>query len=123
MKCQTYIDDELVAANSKEHALLKTSRLDEICEHAGMPNKGWTCTEDNKGEVLINGVGSEGEDQKVLGSYWDALSDTFKFRVTLCFKVKGSPDIYISTFNDLNDLLNELITKKEKQFTHISMSR
>ena len=40
MKTQTYIDDQLVAADNKPNALVKTSRLDEIGAHAGMPNKG-----------------------------------------------------------------------------------
>ena len=114
LKRQTYIDDELFAAHSKEHALIKTSRLDEICEHAGMPNKGWTFTGDNKGDIMINGEGSEEQDEieKVLGSFWDALLDIFKFHVTLFFKVKGSPDIQISTFEELNNILSELITKR-----------
>lgn len=37
MKEQTYIDDQLVAATYSETIGLKTERLDEIAEHAGMP--------------------------------------------------------------------------------------
>ena len=39
LKDQTYIDDELMAAVNME-TILETKRLDEICEHAGMPKAG-----------------------------------------------------------------------------------
>ena len=41
VKRQTYIDDGLTAAPSKEEALVKTRRWDEITGHASMFNKGW----------------------------------------------------------------------------------
>ena len=41
LKCQTSIDDKLVAASeNREEAVEETRRMDEICHHAGMQNKG-----------------------------------------------------------------------------------
>ena len=34
-----------------------TSRHNEIYDHAGIPNKGWTYTDDDISEVSISGVG------------------------------------------------------------------
>ena len=83
VKEQTYIDDELTAAEDKESALLKTKHMDEICEHAGMPNKGWTFSGDSKkSDVPIGDDGSQ-ESEKVLGMSWDPESDMFKFNVKL----------------------------------------
>ena len=42
IKEQTYVDDELVTAPDEVTIKEKTRRLDEIGEHAGMPNKGRT---------------------------------------------------------------------------------
>ena len=65
MKEQTYVDDELVADEDEVSIRIKTKRLDEIGEHAGMPNKGWIYSGDTVSDVKI------GEDvdleEKVLG--------------------------------------------------------
>ena len=96
MKTQTYVDDELMAADDKQSALIKTSRLDEIGEHAGMPTKGWTFSWEDKSDVAL-GVGEEDVGEaNVLGILWVPKTDTFKFTVMLVLS-KGAPDIYIST--------------------------
>ena len=66
LKDQTYVDDELVAAVDMASALVKTARLDEICEHAGMPDKGWIFSGDDKVDVPIGDVGET--EEKVLGN-------------------------------------------------------
>ena len=81
LKNQTYIDDELAAAEDMEAALEKTRRFDEICDHAGMPNKGWTFSGDEKSNVMLGG--DSGTVEKVLGIAWVPKSDTFRFNVTL----------------------------------------
>ena len=46
VKSQTYVDDQLGAAAGKVEAVQKNERWDEICDHASMPNKGWTYSGD-----------------------------------------------------------------------------
>ena len=48
IKEQTYIDDELVAAenNEKLHTITNQSQMDEISGHANMHNKGWVYSGD-----------------------------------------------------------------------------
>ena len=112
LKQQSYIDDILIAASDKHLALIKTSHHDEMLSHAGMPNKGWTYTGDDKGDILINGEGDEGQDEKVLGYCWNPKSDIFKFCVALCFKSKKCPDIHVSTLEELLKIPIELITRR-----------
>ena len=83
-----------------------------MLSHAGMPNKGWTYTGDDKGDILINGEGDEGQDEKVLGYCWNPKSDIFKFCVALCFKSKKCPDIHVSTLEELLKIPIELITRR-----------
>ena len=47
IKEQTYIDDELVAAENGAALHEKTNQMDEITAHAGMANKGWTYSGDD----------------------------------------------------------------------------
>ena len=68
LKNQTYIDDELMANLNKELALMKTARIDEISAYAGMPNKGWTYTGDDGGDIIINGETTGFNEEKVLGT-------------------------------------------------------
>ena len=54
------------SALNKQHVLVKTSRLDEIADHAGMPNKGWVFSGDespefNIGEESENGTTTRSE--------------------------------------------------------------
>ena len=110
IKDQIYVDDELMAALSMAQAREKTSRLDEICDHAGMPNKGWTYTGDETGEVAVGGEDSDVD--KTLGVLWVPKTDKIKFRVSLAFKCKGMADIIITTTEDLNALMPHVITKR-----------
>ena len=111
IKSQTYVDDELVAAVDRKSALQKTSRLDEICAHAGMPNKGWTFSGDEKVSIALLG-GEDPEAPKVLGVYWLPGIDKFSFHVVLTFKVKGSPDIHVTTLEELKGLPAEMLTMR-----------
>ena len=68
---------------NKDEAVLKTRRMDEICDHAGMPNKGWIFSGDEStSSVPIGGKVDELE-ERVLGLLWVPKSDTFNFRVVL----------------------------------------
>ena len=61
IKEQTYIDDELVAAENNVKLHQKTDGMDEITAHAGMSNKGWTFSGDISSDIRIggdNGFGS-----------------------------------------------------------------
>ena len=112
IKNQTYVDDELVAATDKSHALVKTSRLDEITDHAGMPTKGWTYSGDDKGVVAISGEEEDVEDEKVLGSVWEPKLDNFIFHVMLRFKGKKSLDVQVSNVSELLNLPSSMITRR-----------
>ena len=89
LKEQTYIDDELIAARNMEEIRVKTSRMDEICEHAGMTNKGWIITGDNSDASVTIGGEAEDLDQKVLGLSWSPSTDKFSFNIVLRFKVQS----------------------------------
>ena len=106
MKEQTYVDDQLVAATDRESMVEKTRRLDEIAEHAGMPNKGWTFSGDPSSEVPIGGESEEKED-KVLGVLWLPSSDAFKFKVVLMLK-KGSEEMIITTDIDFRAIIGSI---------------
>ena len=80
IKQQTYVDDELVAAPGMEELRLKTQRMDEICDHANMPNKGWLYSGDETAPDISIGEGVSGIEsvsEKVLGALWNLGSDTF----------------------------------------------
>ena len=91
LKEQTYIDDALIAAADMEEAKLKTARLDEICEHASMENKGWTFSGDSSSSALSIGGEVDRCEDKVLGLLWDPKSDSFHFRVELRLDSKEDP--------------------------------
>ena len=88
------------------HAREKTARLDEICEYAGMPNKGWTFSGEDKADVPIGDVGDS--EEKVLGNLWVPKLDVFKFRVILSFQLKGSEETSVRTVEDLQKLILRL---------------
>ena len=102
IKYQTYIDDELTAAVNKDEAMLKTRRMDEICDHAGMPNKGWLFSGDEStSSVSIGGEVDELE-ERVLGLLWVPKPDTFNFRVVLKLKLGcGAEETEVTTCEDL----------------------
>ena len=103
IKDQTYIDDELVASVTLEDVKLKTKRMDEICEHAGMPNKGWTYSGEDASGVAIGDTGEE----KVLGISWVPVSDMFTFHVVLRF-VEGSHEVVVVTEDEFVRIVDSL---------------
>ena len=113
LKDQTYIDDELMAAVNMDEAILKTKRLDEICEHAGMPNKGWTFSRDaSSTKALIGGEVDESE-ERVLGLRWNPESDTFSFNVVLRLKKSAnSMEEAVTTLEDLKTIPTSLLTRR-----------
>ena len=62
----TYIDDDLTAATYKNAAFMKTQHMDVVCDHAGMPSKGWSFTGDERKDDIPIGDNGEEEDEKVL---------------------------------------------------------
>ena len=87
IKEQTYIDDELVAAENNNKLHQKTDQMDEITAHAGMSNKGWTYSGDVSSDFEIGCDGGESEEEKVLGLLWDPKTDMFRFRTKLKLKI------------------------------------
>ena len=99
MKDQTYVDDQLVAAASKEDMMTKTARLDEIAKHAGMPNKGWIFSGDAVPNFVIGGADPFEMLEKVLGLCWVPNLDVFVFKVVLKF-LCGKEEILVETEKD-----------------------
>ena len=117
IKDQTYIDDELVAANDSEEIHTLTERLDEICDHAGMHNKGWVFSgEQNSSDVAI---GDE-EGEKVLGMSYSPSSDSFHFRVTLKLKSTTHGDISVTSSEDLRSHLPNLVLTRRVLLSNIA---
>ena len=112
IKNQTYIDDALVAAPNHQAGIVKTSRLDEICDHAGMPNKGWTMSGDDKSEVAIGSGDSDADEERVLGISWMPKLDVFRFKISLSFKSVSSGDIHVSSLDELMNLQPEQLTRR-----------
>ena len=105
IKDQTYVDDELIAASTMEDLVTMMSRLDEIKDHASMPNKGWTVSGDqNKSDVSI---GDEAAG-KVLGMLYNPSTDSFHFQVTLKLKIV-SGEIIVTSPDELNQIKDSLI--------------
>lgn len=81
MKEQIYVDDELVASLDEVSIRIKAKMLDEIRDHTGMLNKGWTYSGDTGLDVFI------GEDvyleEKVFSIRWNQPFDDFRFKVTI----------------------------------------
>ena len=116
MKDQTYVDDQLVAAPNRELALEKTRRLDEIADHAGMPNRGWIFSGDSpNGDVAADGdisdsvgsvpIGCDPLDngEKVLGLLWIPKTDMFVFHVVLTFD-----ELVVKSVEELNRILGSI---------------
>ena len=118
MKDQTYVDDELTAALDMEHAHLKTDRWDEICHHAGMPNKGWTYSGDESSGVEIGSGGNV--ILKVLGFSWIPRTDIFVFNV--CVKLAISPggsETNIETVSQLESLTDQVILNRRSLLSNV----
>ena len=116
VKKQTYIDDGLTAAPSKQEALVKSQRWDEICAHASMHNKGWTFSGDDKSDVVI-GSDEEVDMEKILGLLWVPNTDSFIFKAKLHVKIKlkqGGYEIHeISTVAELLQFKEFLLNRRE----------
>ena len=110
LKIQTYVDDEMVADKDMESLVQKTQRLDEITDHANMPNKGWLFSGQENPHAEENGVSIGGEDgsEKVLGLLWHASVDMFGFRVVLKLK-SGSAVIEVSSVDDFDRVVLSLV--------------
>ena len=115
LKCQTYIDDELVAASNREEAVEKTRRTDEICEHAGMPNKGWTYSGDHRNSDVVIGGEIDALEERVLGLSWVPGKDDFKFSVSLSLAEGGkrrNTGPKYSTLKEFEENLPRILTRR-----------
>ena len=112
VKTQTCIDDQLTAAANKEEAVVKTQRWDEICDHASMPNKGWTYTGDQVSSDIP--LGGDEEVDKRLGQSWDPGSDEFLFKATLRVKLHegGSKETTITTVEELLEFWDAIMNRR-----------
>ena len=114
LKKQTYIDDELISAANKEEAIMKTSRMDMICDHAGMPNKGWTYSGDEGGDKVLIGGDGDVVEEKVLGLSWLPRDDTFKFHlaIQLSGDHKNGIERKIVSLKDLKENPPKVLTRR-----------
>ena len=114
MKKQTYIDDELISAANKEEAIMKTSRMDMICDHAGMPNKGWTYSGDEGDDKVLIGGDGDIVEEKVLGLSWLPRDDMFKFHlaIQLSGDHKNGIERKIVSLKDLKENPPEVLTRR-----------
>ena len=106
VKKQTYVDDALVAATCDREIRQKTDRIDEICEDAGMTNKGWTYSGELKSDLSIGGDAGL-LNAKILGLSWSPGIDGFSFNIVLHFRI-GNEDIEITSlmeFEKIRDLV------------------
>ena len=112
LKNQTYVDDMLMAAEDKKQAVLKSTRVDEIGQHAGMPNKGWTFSGDDVSDGVVIGDIEE-KKEKVLGMGWIPKSDLFVFEVNLKLRLIGqSQEVSVTAVEQLDGLLQLLLTRR-----------
>ena len=85
--------------------------MDEICEHAGMPNKGWTYSGDDSSTVQIGGDDSSID--KVLEILYDPKTDKFKFRVKLNLKqadeYENVSEILIQSPGEINKIWDRVV--------------
>ena len=105
LKEQTYIDDQLVAAPDMPRLHEKTVQMDEILDHAGMSNKGWTFSGDAVSEGVAIGVEDDVVEEKVLGMLWIPGSDTLQFLVVLTLKLKSGKVVQITCRRDLQEIM------------------
>ena len=101
LKEQTYVDDMLIAAENQTEIRLKAERIDEIGNHAGMPNKGWTFTGDDVSYGVIMGADDKNAEEKVLGLFWDPKTDEFYFKVILYMKSEDGAEGIVSCVTEL----------------------
>ena len=116
IKDQTYVDDELAAAPNMDELRTITSRLDEICQHASMPNKGWIFS----GDPVASGV-TIGEEvgEKVLGLSYNPSTDSFNFHVTLKLKTTHG-EVSISTPQELESIRHDLVLTRRVLLANVA---
>lgn len=118
LKELTYVDDITIPAANKEEALIRTQRIDEMCDHAAMPNKGWTYSGDkSKRKLAIGGeLSNPGPDDKTLGMLWDSESDSFSLCAQLNLKCREPDgtlrDVVVRSLEDLEEIVDLLITRR-----------
>ena len=76
MKEQLYVDDELVADKSMVELKTKTQQMDEISDHAGMSNKGWTYSGDDTAVEFDIGTHPEMEERS--SKKWSTMKKSHK---------------------------------------------
>ena len=117
MKEQTYVDDELVADEDEVSIRIKTKRLDEIGEHAGMPNKGWIYSGDTVSDVKI------GEDvdleEKVLGIRWIPSTDEFRFKVIIKLK-KDKEEVIVTNTIELQSIIGTITLSRRLLLANVA---
>ena len=118
LKSQTYVDDELVAAEDDATLREKTSQMDEICDHANMPNKGWVYSGDNSSEVMI-GDETDSFEEKVLGMLWTPNTDTFDFRVELKLRTADG-EVLVTSLEHLLEVWEYLILTGRVLLSNVS---
>ena len=123
IKQQTYVDDELVAAPNMEELRTKTNRMDEICAHASMPNKGWTYSgDDTVSDISIGGemAGSGSPTaEKVLGAFWCPGTDSFHFQVNLKLKTTDG-EVSVSSLQQFNEIRDSLRLTRRVLLANVS---
>ena len=117
VKDQTYVDDELTAAPNMHEARIKTSRWDEICAHAGMPNKGWIYSGDDASDVELGS--GDNDIVKVLGFGWIPRTDFFVFRVCVMLATDSGNEIEITTVSALESLADQVILNRRRLLSNV----
>jgi hypothetical protein len=124
IKEQLYVDDELVADNSMGELKIKTQRMDEISEHAGMKNKGWNYSSGGDTATALDlgkGAMTEGETlEMVLGTFWHPKPDTFNFHVCLKLKTVDNVDVSISTLEEFEAVRKDLLLTRRVVLSNVS---
>ena len=122
IKEQTYIDDELVAAENNVKLHQKTDGMDEITAHAGMSNKGWTFSGDISSDIRIGGDLGDEEEEKVLGLLWDPKTDVLRFQTKLKLKLNsgcGLVDVCICSKEELDSNLDGIVLTRKVVLSNV----
>ena len=121
IKEQTYIDDELTAAEGRAEAEIKTQRWDEIKAHASMPNKGWYFSFEDVSDGVE--IGGNWEVEKVLGLAWVPKTDYLLFCVKLKVKLRSGDTVVvdINTVEQLLEYRESMLTRRVLQSNILSI--
>ena len=123
IKQQTYVDDELIAAPDMVELRNKTKHMDEICEHANMPNKGWTYSGDETVPDISIGRGVSGVEtisEKVLGALYNPGSDKFYFLANLKLKTLDGVIHEISTWEEFQVIKDTLLLTRKVALSNVA---